>query len=160
MLRKYFKQKIGQPAHEKSWMLGEKFGKTILPGVLSLNKLFNSVKRKAERRPRLTVSLLLLMIIMNTVIAVHIAYYRNKAALKPELNTSSIQVLKVPRVIDMDRLNQQAPDIGILKAIRDSLQFFKEKPSLTSQDSIAVLGLLKAVATLNKNYKHPSIRKP
>jgi hypothetical protein len=160
MLRKYFKQKISQPAREKGWILGEKFGKIILPGVLSLNKLFNSVKRKAERRPRLTVSLLLLMIIMNTVIAVHIAYHRNKAALKPELNTSSIQVLKVPRVIDMDRLNQQAPDIGILKAIRDSLQFFKGKPSLTSQDSIAVLGLLKAVATLNKNYKHSSIRKP
>jgi hypothetical protein len=160
MLRKYFKQKISQPAREKSWTLGEKFGKMILPWVLSLNKLFISVKRKAERRPRLTVSLLLLVIIMNTVIAVHIVYSRNKATLKPELKTSSIQGLKVPKPINMDMLNQQAPDIGRLKAIRDSLQFFKDKPSLTSQDSLTVFGLLKSVASLNKNYKHPSIRKP
>jgi hypothetical protein len=155
MLKKYFKQKISQPAREKSWMLGEKFGKMILPGVLSFNKLFNSVNRKAERRPRLTVSLLLLVIIVNTVLAVHITYRRNKAALKPVLKTSSIQGLKVHRAIDMDKLNQQAPDIEMLKTIRDSLQFFKDKPTLTPADSLSVLGLLKTVASLNKNYKHP-----
>lgn len=155
MLRKYFKQKISQPAREKGWMLGEKFGKMILPGVLFGNKLFNSVKKKAERKPRLTVSLLLFVIIANTVLAVHMAYYRNKVTLKPELKTSSNQGLKVPKTIDIGMLNQQAPDIGRLKAIRDSLQFFKDKPSLTPQDSLAVFGLLKSVALLNKNYKHP-----
>lgn len=160
MLRKYFKQKISQPAREKGWMLGEKFGKMILPGVLFGNKLFNSVKKKAERRPRLTVFLLLFVIIVNTVLAVDMAYHRNKVALKPELKTSTIQGMKAPKPIDIDMLNQQAPDIGILKAIRDSLQFFKDKPSLTSQDSLTVFGLLKSVASLNKNFKHPSIRKP
>ena len=155
MLRKYFNQKISQPAREKGWMLGEKFGKMILPGVLFLNKLFNSLKKKADRRPRLTVLLLLLVIIVNTVLVVHMAYHRDKASLKPELKTSSIQAIKAPKPIDMDMLNHQAPDIGRLKAIRDSLLFFKDKPSLTPQDSLAVFGLLKAVALLNKNYKHP-----
>jgi hypothetical protein len=160
MLRKYFKQKISQPAREKGWMLGEKFGKMILPGVLFGNKLFNSVKKKAERKPRLTVSLLLFVIIANTVLAVHIAYNRDKAALNQGPKAPSIQAIKAPKIIDMDILNQQAPDIVLLKAIRDSLQFFKDKPSLTSQDSLTVFGLLKSVASLNKNYKHPSIRKP
>ncbi|HEV3252413.1 MAG TPA: hypothetical protein VGZ71_15740 [Puia sp.] len=155
MLRKYFKQKISRPAREKGWILGEKFGKIILPGALFLCKLFNSLKKKAERNPRLTVSLLLMLIILNTMIAVDITYHRNKSALKPESKTSSIQGLKVPKAIDMDMLNSQVPDIGRLKAIRDSLQFFKDKSSLTSQDSITILGLLKVVATLNKNYKHP-----
>ena len=142
-------------------MLGEKCGKMILPGVLFGNKLFNSVKKKAERKPRLTVSLLLFVIIVNTVLAVHIAYHRNKAVLKPELKTSSIHGLKVPKPIDMDILNQQAPDdIGMLKALRDSLQFYKDKPTLTPLDSLTVFGLLKSVASLNKIYKHPSIRKP
>ena len=160
MLKKYFNQKISQPAREKGWMLGEKFGKMILPGILFGNTLFNSVKKKAERKPRLTVSLLLFVIIVNTVLAVHIAYHRNKAALKPELKTSSIQGLKALKPIEMDLLNQQAPDLGMLKALRDSLQFYKDKPSLTPLDSLTVFRLLKSVASLNKNYKHPSIRKP
>jgi hypothetical protein len=155
MLRKYFKQKISQSARKKSAMLGEKFGKTILPGVLFLHKLFNSAKRKAERRPRLTVFLILVVIIMNTVIAVHLTVRRNKAALKRVAGTYSFQGFKVPKAIDIDMLNQQAPDIGKLKTIRDSLQFFKDKKTLTPQDSLSVLGLLKAVALLNKNYKHP-----
>jgi hypothetical protein len=155
MLRKYFKQKIGQPAREKGSMLGEKFGKMIVPWVLFGNKLFNSFKKKAERRPRLTVSLLLLVIIANTVLAVNIAYHRNNVALKQGPKTSSLHGMKAAKPIDIDMLNQQAPDLGRLKAIRDSLQFFKDKPSLTPQDSLAVLGLLKTVALLNKNYKHP-----
>lgn len=155
MLRKYFKQKIGQPAREKGSKLGETFGKMIVPWVLFWNKLFNSFKKKAERRPRLTVSLLLLVIIANTVMAVNMAYHRNNVALKPGPKTSSIHGMKAPKPIDIGMLNQQAPDLGRLKAIRDSLQFFKDKPSLTPQDSLAVLGLLKTVALLNKNYKHP-----
>ena len=160
MLKKYFNQKISQPVREKGWILGEKFGKMILPGVLFGNKLFNLVKKKADRRPRLTVSLLLLVIIVNTVLAIHIAYHRDMSSLKPESVISSFQGIKAPKPIDMEILNQQAPDIGILKAIRDSLQFFKDKPSLTPQDSLTVFRLLKTVASLNKNYKHPSIRKP
>lgn len=155
MLRKYFKQKISQPAREKGWALGEKFGKMILPGVLLLYRIFSVAKKRAERRPRLTVSLLILAIVVNTLLAINFSYHRNKTASKPGAKAAAISVIKAPRPIDMDMLNQQAPDIGRLKSIRDSLQFFKEKKTWTTGDSIAVLGLLKTVASLNKNYNHP-----
>jgi hypothetical protein len=155
MLRKYFKQKISQPAREKGWALGEKFGKMTLPVVLLLYRIFNAAKKRSERRPRLTVSLLLLALILNTLVAISFSYHRNKTAIKPDAKAAKISVIKAPRHLEMDMMGQQAPDIGRLKSIRDSLQFFKEKRTWTAQDSIAVLGLLKTVASLNKNYKHP-----
>ena len=155
MLRKYFKQKISEPAREKGWMLGEKFGKMILPVVLLLYRIFNAAKKRAERRPRLTVSLLLLAIILNTLVAINFSYHRNKTASKQGARAATISVIKAPRHIEMDMMGQQAPDIGRLKSIRDSLQFFKEKKTWTTGDSIIVLGLLKTVASLNKNFNHP-----
>jgi hypothetical protein len=155
MLKKYFNQKISQPAREKGWVLGEKFGKMILPGVLLLYRIFNAAKKRADRRPRLTVSILLFVIIVNTLLGINFSYHRNKKASKPAARATTISVIKAPRPVDMDMMGQQAPDIGRLKSIRDSLQFFKEKKTWTAQDSIAVLGLLKTVASLNKNYNHP-----
>ena len=155
MLRKYFNRKISQPAREKGWALGEKFGKMILPAVLFLYRHFVSVKKRAERRPRLTVSLLMLTIILNTLVAINFSYHRNKTNGKPSAKTTTISGIKAPKPIDIDMMSQQAPDIGRLKSIRDSLQSYKEKKALTAEDSIAVLGLLKTVASLNKNYKHP-----
>jgi len=155
MLRKYFNQKISQPARDKGWQLGEKFGKTILPGILFLFKHFNTIKKKAERRPMLSVALLLLVIVLNTVIAVNFAYQRNKAVSKKDTNNSNSQLINAPKPIDMTILNQPSPDINRLKAIRDSLQFYKNKSKLDSQDSIAVMELLRTVASLNNNYKHP-----
>jgi hypothetical protein len=155
MLRKYFKQKISQPARDKGWRLGEKFGKTLIPGILFLNKHFNAIRKKAEKWPRLSVALLLLIIILNTVIAVNFAYQRNKAVSKKEGSNSASQLLKSPKPIDMTILNQPSPDINRLKAIRDSLQFYKNKSKLEPQDSIAVMELLKTVAALNNKYNHP-----
>ena len=127
----------------------------ILPGVLLLYKLFISAKKRAERRPRLTVSLLMLTIILNTLVAINFSYHRNKTNSKPGAKAATILGIKAPKPIDMDMMSQQAPDIGRLKSIRDSLQWYKEKKALTAGDSIVVLGLLKTVASLNKNYKHP-----
>jgi hypothetical protein len=155
MLRKYFKQKISQSAREKGWALGEKFGKMILPGVLLLYRIFNAAKKRAERRPRLTVSLLILAIVVNTLVAINFSYHRNKTASKPDAKAATISVIKAPRHVELDMIGQQTPDIGRLKTIRDSLQFFKQKKTWTAGDSIAVLGLLKTVASLNKNYNHP-----
>ena len=155
MPRKYFKEKIGQPVRDKGWALGEKFGKMILPGVLLWLRLFNQVKKKAERKPTLTVSLLMLMIILNTLFAIHFSDHRNKTNSKLDTKGSSIPVIKAPKTVDMEMLGQQTPDFGRLKSLRDSLQFFKDKKTFTAQDSMTVLELLKTAATLNKNYKHP-----
>ena len=155
MLRKYFNRKVSRPTREKGWALGEKFGKMILPGVLYLYRLFISAKKRAERKPRLTVSLLLLTIILNTLVAINFSSHRNKTNRKPGAKAAAISGIKAPKPIDMDMMSQQAPDIERLKSIRDSLQLYKEKKTLTTGDSIAVLGLLKTVASLNKNYKHP-----
>ncbi len=155
MLKKYFKQKISEPIRAKGWVLGEKFGKMILPGVLLLYRIFNTAKKRAERRPRLTVSTLLISIILNTLVAIHFSHHRNKTGSKPGAKAASISVIKAPRQVEMDMMGQQTPDIGRLKSIRDSLQFYKEKKTWTTGDSIAVLGLLKTVASLNKNFNHP-----